>query len=93
MNQRVEHLVRPVARSLTRRSRTSLVGRGLSHWAAHSQQRACRNAMVASTALQADRLARAEAQAFVETLIAHRSGSLRPDALSEPDAPRALGLG
>lgn len=49
------------------------VSRPLTQWAEHSQRHACRNAMVASTAIAATRRERDEAQEFVELLIAHRS--------------------
>ena len=46
--------------------------RPLTRWAEHSQQRACRNAMVASTALSATRRERDEVQEFVEAALARR---------------------
>jgi hypothetical protein len=46
--------------------------RPLSRFAEHSQRQACRNAMVASTALSAGRLEREEVQQFVTTMLAHR---------------------
>jgi hypothetical protein len=46
--------------------------RPLARWAEHSQRGACRNAMVASTALTACRRERDEVQEFVEDLIARR---------------------
>jgi hypothetical protein len=46
--------------------------RPLSRFAEHSQRQACRNAMVASTALSAGRLEREEVQQFVTTVLAHR---------------------
>ena len=47
--------------------------RPLNRWAEHSQRIACRNAMVASTALTARRRERDEAQEVVARLVAHRS--------------------
>ena len=41
--------------------------RPLTRWAEPSQQQACRNAMVASTALAAGRRERDEAQQFIDT--------------------------
>jgi hypothetical protein len=46
--------------------------RPLSRFAEHSQRQACRNAMVASTALSAGRVEREEVQQFVTTMLAHR---------------------
>ena len=46
--------------------------RPLSRFAEHSQRQACRNAMVASTALTAGRQEREEVQQFVTTMLAHR---------------------
>ena len=52
--------------------------RPLSRIAEHSQRLACRNAMVASTALAASRREREEAQRFIETMLAHRrSGDVK----------------
>jgi hypothetical protein len=51
------------------------VRRPLSHWAENSQRHACRNAMVASTAITQTRRERDEVQEFVDTLIARRSRS------------------
>ena len=65
----MNHLIEPMLRPLTR-------------WAEHSQRRACRNAMVASTALTATRRERDEVQEFIEALIAHReprAGAAPPD--------------
>jgi hypothetical protein len=56
--------------------------RPLSRWAEHSQRQACRNAMVASTALTAGRRERDEVQEFVEAaLAAHepRAGAAPPN--------------
>jgi hypothetical protein len=44
----------------------------LRRWAEHSQRTACRNAMVASTALAARRREREEVQELVEALLAQR---------------------
>ena len=57
--------------------------RPLSRFAEHSQRQACRNAMVASTALTAGRQEREEIQQFVTTMLAHRG-----QAVAAP-APRA----
>ncbi len=46
--------------------------RPLSFWAQQSQRRACRNAMVASTALTAGRRERDEVQEYVVAALAHR---------------------
>jgi hypothetical protein len=61
--------------------------RPLSHWAGQSQQHACRNAMVASTAITATRRERDEVHAYVETLIANRAGRAGA-ATSSPVAAR-----
>jgi hypothetical protein len=45
----------------------------LTRWAETSQRRACRNAMVASTALAAGRRERDETQEFVDSTLARRS--------------------
>jgi hypothetical protein len=62
--------------------------RPLSKWAhgfaEHSQRQACRNAMVASTAIAAGRQEREEVQLFVETMLARRA---RVDVV--PRAPAA----
>lgn len=47
--------------------------RPLVRWAEHSQQQACRNAMVASTALTAGRAEWDETQSFIEATLAHRA--------------------
>jgi hypothetical protein len=49
------------------------VSRPLSHWAEGRQRHACRNAMVASTAITATRRERDEVQQFVDDLIARRA--------------------
>ena len=49
------------------------VRRPLSQWAENRQLHACRNAMVASTAISTTRRERDEVQEYVETLIARRS--------------------
>ena len=59
MNLLTTQILWPLARPLTR-------------WAEHSQSTACRNAMVASTALAARRRERDEVQEFVEALLAQR---------------------
>lgn len=46
----------------------------LNRWAQHSQRTACRNAMVASTALAARRRELDETQDFVREVIARRYG-------------------
>ena len=46
--------------------------RPLTRWAEESQRQACRNAMVASTALTAGRRERDEVQEFIETTLARR---------------------
>jgi hypothetical protein len=77
MNQ---HLIEPMLRPLSR------CVRGL---AEHSQRQACRNAMVASTALAARRQEREDVQLFVEDLLARRG----PVAEVVPDPPAAAQLG
>jgi hypothetical protein len=72
----MNHLVEPMLRPLTR-------------WAEHSQRQACRNAMVASTALAATRRERDEVQEFIESLIAHRE----PRAGAAPPTLPAARLG
>ena len=47
--------------------------RPLTMWAEQSQRQACRNAMVASTALTAGRQEREEVQQFVARMLAHRA--------------------
>ena len=66
------------------------VTRPLAQWAELSQRHACRNAMVASTAITANRRERDEVQEFVDTLIARRSS--RAGAAS-PTLPVAARLG
>ncbi len=61
--------------------------RPLSRWAGQSQQHACHNAMVASTAISATRRERDEVHAYVETLIARRAGRAGA-AISSPAAAR-----
>jgi len=64
----MNHLIEPMLRPLSR-------------FAEHSQRQACRNAMVASTALAASRLEREEAQQFIKTMLARRaSGDVAPAA-------------
>ena len=55
----MNHIIEPMLRPLTL-------------WAEQSQRRACRNAMVASTALTAGRRERDEVQEFVVAALAHR---------------------
>ena len=50
----------------------------LSRWAQSSQQGACRNAMVASTALAAGRQERDETQEYVESVLARRARRTGP---------------
>jgi len=56
----MNHLIEPMLRPLSR-------------FAEHSQRQACRNAMVASTAITASRQDREEVQLFVETMLARRA--------------------
>jgi hypothetical protein len=63
--------------------------RPLSRWAEHSQRQACRNAMVASTALAANRLEREEVKLFVEETLARRA----PVAEAVPTPPATAQLG
>jgi hypothetical protein len=63
--------------------------RPLSRWAEQSQRQACRNAMVASTALTAVRRERDEVQEFVETTVARR----KPRAGAAPPILPAARLG
>jgi hypothetical protein len=63
----MNQLIEPMLRPLTR-------------WAEQVQRQACRNAMVASTALTAGRRERDEVQEFVESTLArrqHRAGAAR----------------
>jgi hypothetical protein len=57
------------------------VARPLAQWAQGSQRQACRNAMVASTAIAAVRQERHEAQEYVETLLARRARRAGPSPL------------
>ena len=67
----MNHLIEPMLRPLSR-------------FAEHSQRQACRNAMVASTALAASRQEREEAQQFIETMLARRaSGDVAPAAATQ----------
>jgi hypothetical protein len=54
------------------------VARPLAQWAEVSQRHACRNAMVASTAIAATRQERDETQEYVETLIARHARRAGP---------------
>ena len=62
--------------------------RPLSRFAEHSQRQACRNAMVASTALTAGRQERDEVQQFVTTMLARRGQAA---AVPKPTAAAQLG--
>jgi len=69
----MSYLIEPMFRPLTR-------------WAEESQRTACRNAMVASTALTAGRRERDEVQEYVEITLARR----RPPAgTATPGIPAA----
>lgn len=72
----MNHLVGPIFRPLRL-------------WAAGSQRRACRNAMVAATALTATRRERDETQEFIDSVLAHRA---RPADSAAPTLP-AVRLG
>ena len=72
----MNQLIQPMIRPLTR-------------WAEQSQQRACRNAMVASTALTAGRRERDEVQEFVEAALARR----KPRVGAAPPSLPAARLG
>ena len=61
----------------------------LALWAQGSQRQACRNAMVASTALTAGRRERDEVQEFIELALAHRE----PRAGAAPPSHPAARLG
>ena len=74
MNQLVGPLLRP------------LVFRAVTRWAETSQQTACRNAMVASTALAAGRRERDETQEYVESTLARRA---RRAGAAPPSLPAA----
>ena len=63
--------------------------RPVTAWAEQSQRRACRNAMVASTALTAGRRERDEVQEFVEAILARR----KPRAGAAPPSLPAARLG
>ena len=63
--------------------------RPLSRFAEHSQRQACRNAMVASTALTARRQEREEVQVFVEDMLARRAPAA--EASSTPRTAAQLG--
>lgn len=63
--------------------------RPLARWAEQSQRQACRNAMVASTALTAGRRERDEVQEFVEAILARR----KPRAGAAPPSLPAARLG
>ena len=74
------HVIEPMLRPLSRWARG---------WAAHSQQKACRNAMVASTALAASRQEREEVQLFIEDMLARRAHAT--DVAATPPAAAQLG--
>jgi hypothetical protein len=74
------HVIEPMLRPL---SRLPL------RWAEHSQRQACRNAMVASTALAARRQEREEVQVFVKDTLARRA----PVAEGPSTPPAAAQLG
>jgi hypothetical protein len=58
----------------------------LTRWAENSQRQACRNAMVASTALAAGRRERDETQEFVDSVLARRA---RRAGTAPPSLPAA----
>ncbi|WP_027863302.1 hypothetical protein [Marmoricola sp. URHB0036] len=58
----------------------------LQRWAENSQRQACRNAMVASTALAAGRRERDETQEFVDSVLARRA---RRAGAAPPSLPAA----
>jgi hypothetical protein len=60
--------------------------RPLTRWAENSQRAACRNAMVASTALAAGRRERDETQEFVHSTLARRAHRAGAAASSLPAA-------
>ena len=74
------HVIQPMLRPLSRWAQG---------WAEHSQRQACRNAMVASTALAASRQEREEVRLFVEDMLARRA----PAADTAPHPPAAAQLG
>ncbi len=76
----MSHLVEPFLRPLAR-------------WAETSQQTACRNAMVASTALTAGRRERDETQHYVDSVLARRARRAGAAPASLPAAPPAARLG
>ena len=61
----------------------------LQRWAQNSQRQACRNAMVATTALAAGRRERDETQEFVDSVLARRARR----AGAAPPSPPAARLG
>jgi hypothetical protein len=58
----------------------------LTRWAQSSQRQACRNAMVASTVLAANRRERDETQEFVDSVLARRA---RRAGAAPPSLPAA----
>ena len=58
----------------------------LTRWAEISQRQACRNAMVASTALAAGRRERDETQEFIDSVLARRA---RRAGAAPPSLPAA----
>jgi len=77
------HVIESMLRPLSRLAQGWAQG-----WAENSQQKACRNAMVASTALAASRQEREEVQLFVEDVLARRA-----DAAAASTPPTAAQLG
>jgi hypothetical protein len=73
----MSHLVGPLVRPLAR-------------MAEHSQRTACRNAMVASTALAQLRREREEVQEYVDDLLARRGSRV---VAGDPSLPAAARLG
>ncbi len=69
----MNHLVGPLVQPLMR-------------WAQQSQRTACRNAMVASTALAAGRRERDETQEFIDSVLARRA---RRAGAAPPTLPAA----
>ena len=65
---------------------TAPIAGPLAQWAERSQQHACRNAMVASTAISAGRRERVEAQEYVDTLLTHRARRAGPASPTLPAA-------
>lgn len=72
----MNHLIQPVLRPVSR-------------WAERSQQRACRNAMVASASVSAGRRERDEVHEYVVSLLARRDAAVADGS----DRGHAAGLG